>query len=101
MDQRKKIRWEINHVEFLQITWYFIDFSRVTNLVCLSTLGEEGMMYQPGDHLYIYPENNADHVDKLLQRIECSFSKDDIVTVEQIIGTYLIHFSDFFPNNYG
>ena len=58
------------------------------------------MMYQPGDHLYIYPENNADHVDKLFQRIECSFSKDDIVTVEQIIGTDLFHFSDFFPNNY-
>ena len=61
--------------------------------MCLDTLGEEGMMYQPGDHLYIYPENSEDHVNKLLQRVKCTFNKDDIVTVEQNTGGTLFWFA--------
>ena len=76
---------------FLTISHF--NSSRVTNLVCLDTLGEEGMMYQPGDHLYIYPENSEDHVNKLLQRIKCTFNKDDIVTVEQTTGGTLFWFA--------
>ncbi|XP_066928412.1 nitric oxide synthase, inducible-like [Clytia hemisphaerica] len=56
---------------------------RVTNLVQISSEGEEGMMYQPGDHLYIYPENDSKRVDKLLKRIRCETDMDELVMVEQ------------------
>ena len=63
-------------------TIYFY-FSRVTNLVQISSEGEEGMMYQPGDHLYIYPENDRKHVEKLLKRVRCETDMDELVMVEQ------------------
>jgi len=58
-------------------------YSRVTNLVRFNMQEEEGLMYQPGDHLYIYPENNTEHVEELLRRIHCEVNTQELIMVEQ------------------
>lgn len=69
--------------------FYVSSFSRVTNLVRLGTTNREEMNYEPGDHLYILPHNNIDHVAELLRRVRCNdVHADDLINIHQMNGMY-------------
>lgn len=65
----------------------FLIYSRVTNLVRLSTLNRPGMDYEPGDHLYIFPSNNEEQVGELLRHLQCYDVKpEDVINIQHLTG---------------
>nr|QCX35688.1 Nitric Oxide Synthase 2b [Nautilus pompilius] len=58
------------------------DSSRETVLVRLGTKNTEEMTYQAGDHIGIYPANQADIVDNILLRVDGEINPDVPVCIE-------------------
>ena len=58
--------------------------SRATILVRLDTAGQEGLQYQPGDHIGICPPNRPGLVEALLSRVEDPPPPTESVAVEQL-----------------
>ncbi|XP_028607253.2 nitric oxide synthase 3 isoform X2 [Podarcis muralis] len=58
--------------------------SRSTILVQLQTGDQPELSYQPGDHVGIFPANNAELVDAILQRVEDPPPANEAVTVETL-----------------
>ncbi|VFV40674.1 nitric oxide, partial [Lynx pardinus] len=58
--------------------------SRATILVRLDTGGQEGLQYQPGDHIGICPPNRPGLVEALLSRVEDPPPPGEPVAVEQL-----------------
>uniref|UniRef100_A0A670KIF4 Nitric oxide synthase n=1 Tax=Podarcis muralis TaxID=64176 RepID=A0A670KIF4_PODMU len=58
--------------------------SRSTILVQLQTGDQPELAYQPGDHVGIFPANNAELVDAILQRVEDPPPANEAVTVETL-----------------
>lgn len=50
-----------------------------------STENPKETVYQPGDHIAIYPENCSDAVSQVLEFVTCSedFSPDDVIQIER------------------
>nr|XP_020728868.1 nitric oxide synthase, endothelial [Odocoileus virginianus texanus] len=57
---------------------------RATILVRLDTAGQEGLQYQPGDHIGICPPNRPGLVEALLSRVEDPPPPTESVAVEQL-----------------
>lgn len=58
--------------------------SRATILVRLDTGGQEGLQYQPGDHIGVCPPNRPGLVEALLSRVEDPPPPTEPVAVEQL-----------------
>lgn len=58
--------------------------SRATILVRLDTGGQEGLQYQPGDHIGVCPPNRPGLVEALLSRVEDPPPSAEPVAVEQL-----------------
>lgn len=58
--------------------------SRATILVRLDTRGQEGLQYQPGDHIGVCPPNRPGLVEALLSRVEDPPPPTEPVAVEQL-----------------
>lgn len=50
-----------------------------------STENPEETVYQPGDHIAIYPENCSEAVSHVLEFVKCNedFSPDDVIQIER------------------
>ena len=59
-----------------------ISCSRQTILVKLDTQGASELLYNPGDHIAIYPENSSKLVDAILIRLHNSPPPDQLIKVE-------------------
>lgn len=62
----------------------FIYFRRVTDFVQLNTKESDGIVYQPGDHVCVYPSNNAVMVKELLEYIKTEHDIDQPIFVQRI-----------------
>lgn len=58
--------------------------SRATILVRLDARGQEGLQYQPGDHIGVCPPNRPGLVEALLSRVEDPPPPTEPVAVEQL-----------------
>ena len=59
-----------------------IHFSRSTLLVKIDTLGKRELMYEPGDHVVIFPSNDVTLVDRLLKRLSNAADPDKPIHIE-------------------
>ena len=66
------------------ITAPFHTPSRATILVRLDTGGQEGLQYQPGDHIGVCPPNRPGLVEALLSKVEDPPPSTEPVAVEQL-----------------
>uniref|UniRef100_A0A8I3VYT6 Nitric oxide synthase n=1 Tax=Callithrix jacchus TaxID=9483 RepID=A0A8I3VYT6_CALJA len=78
--RRKMFQATILSVENLQSS----KSTRATILVRLDTGGQEGLQYQPGDHIGICPPNRPGLVEALLSRVEDPPAPTEPVAVEQL-----------------
>lgn len=52
-------------------------------MVKLDSKHSEGIIYEPGDHLSVYPSNNKEMVDELLKLIKCNQDLDVAIYVQK------------------
>ncbi|KAJ1063237.1 hypothetical protein K5549_013102 [Capra hircus] len=78
--RRKMFQATVLSVENLQSS----KSTRATILVRLDTAGQEGLQYQPGDHIGICPPNRPGLVEALLSRVEDPPPPTESVAVEQL-----------------
>lgn len=78
--RRKMFQATILSVENLQSS----KSTRATILVRLDTGGQEGLQYQPGDHIGVCPPNRPGLVEALLSRVEDPPPSTEPVAVEQL-----------------
>nr|XP_016801376.2 nitric oxide synthase, endothelial isoform X3 [Pan troglodytes] len=78
--RRKMFQATIRSVENLQSS----KSTRATILVRLDTGGQEGLQYQPGDHIGVCPPNRPGLVEALLSRVEDPPAPTEPVAVEQL-----------------
>uniref|UniRef100_A0A096NXX3 Nitric oxide synthase n=1 Tax=Papio anubis TaxID=9555 RepID=A0A096NXX3_PAPAN len=78
--RRKMFQATILSVENLQSS----KSTRATILVRLDTGGQEGLQYQPGDHIGVCPPNRPGLVEALLSRVEDPPAPTEPVAVEQL-----------------
>ena len=72
-------------------------YSRVTLLVKIDTQGEKNLAYQPGDHVSIFPANDMNLVEALLNKLHNAPEPDKPITIQSCTvesGIYL-YFSSF------
>ncbi|XP_078067325.1 nitric oxide synthase 1-like [Mustelus asterias] len=60
---------------------------RSTILVCLQTADSQELKYLPGDHVGIYPANQEELVERLMERMEELPAFNDTICVETVFGT--------------
>ncbi|XP_033620353.1 nitric oxide synthase, endothelial isoform X2 [Fukomys damarensis] len=78
--RRKMFQATVLSVENLQSS----KSTRATILVRLNTGGQEGLQYQPGDHIGVCPPNRPGLVEALLSRVEDPPPPTEPVAVEQL-----------------
>lgn len=78
--RRKVTLSKVTAVENLQSE----ESGRVTDFVQLNTKESDGIVYQPGDHVCVYPSNNAVMVKELLEYIKTEHDIDQPIFVQRI-----------------
>lgn len=61
---------------------WFHFISRQTILLKLDTLGASELVYQPGDHVGIFPANQKNQVDAILSKLSNAPPSDELVKIE-------------------